>query len=81
MQLTHHLPFHAAAARTRHHAARLAQRIASAVIHAAHREHGWLCADVPPEPHLWAEMAPDLALRRISRQAEALHTAALEGRH
>ncbi len=77
MQLTHHLPLHAAVARTLQHAARLAQRIAGPP---HHRDPGWLGADVPPEPHLWAELAPDLELRRISRQAEALHTAALEGR-
>lgn len=77
MQLTHHLPFHAAVARTLHHATRFAQRIAGSP---QQSEPGWLGNDVPPEPQLWAEMAPDLELRRISRQAEALHTAALKGR-
>ncbi|WP_238015842.1 hypothetical protein KZZ52_28400 [Dactylosporangium sp. AC04546] len=47
---------------------RLLQRAAAF----AHRVAG-LGAGVPPEPQVWAELAPELALRRIS-------TTATEGR-
>ncbi|GAB3846026.1 hypothetical protein ACFPIJ_39030 [Dactylosporangium cerinum] len=68
MQLSLHLPFQLAVTRSLHHAARLA---AAGI--------GGLGTDVP-DPQLWAEMAPDLALRRISRQAEAHYAAATKGR-
>jgi hypothetical protein len=77
MQLTHHLPFQPAVTRSLHHAARLARRYLGL---GEPIDLAGLGADVPPEPHLWAEMAPDLALRRISRQAEAHYTAATKGR-
>lgn len=73
MQLTHHLPFHPAVARSLRHAARLARHIFA--VDGLNPGAG-----MPPEPDLWAEMAPDLALRRISRQAEAHHIAATKGR-
>ncbi|MEV4517676.1 hypothetical protein AB0K00_53050 [Dactylosporangium sp. NPDC049525] len=74
MQLTHHLPFQPAVGRPLNLAARLARRIAGL------GDLSGFGDEVPPEPHLWAEMAPDLALRRISRQAEAHYAAATKGR-
>ena len=76
MQLTRHLPFQPAVARSLHHLARLARRC----FDLDGPGSPGFGADVPPEPHLWAELAPDLALRRISRQAEAHHIATTKGR-
>ena len=76
MQLTHRLPWRPALTQSMLRAARRTRWLGGA----APRGTGSVAADfdaAPPEPFLWAEMAPDLELRRIARQAEARHTAAL----
>jgi hypothetical protein len=80
MQLTLHLPFRPAVSRSLRHAASLAWRVIGPGASGTADHIAGFGADVPPEPHLWAEMAPDLALRRIARQAEAHYAAATSGR-